>query len=179
VELLHGSAAWTVTAAWKWDLSPTYQYNSPASANHPTQRSTLPTACPASPSWFRQQLHPGITFQGKGGAFSSGLQVADLLDWPCDEKLLNPEADPARWEEFRAKLCPGKETKNSLIGLKVVPWDAGFSDIWRPPAIKSGRGSGKPAALPPTGETPAHFDFSLLDGPVFGPENCHRSLVSR
>ncbi len=90
-----------------------------------------------SSSWFRQQLHPGITFEGKGGAFSSGLQVADLLGRPCAEKVLSPDSDPIRWAEFRAKLCPGRETKNSLIGLKIVPWDASFSDIWRDPVEKS------------------------------------------
>ena len=76
-------------------------------------------------------------FEGKGGAFSSGLQVADLLGRPCAEKVLSPDSDPIRWAEFRAKLCPGRETKNSLIGLKIVPWDASFSDIWRDPAEKS------------------------------------------
>jgi hypothetical protein len=90
-----------------------------------------------SSSWFRQQLHPGITFEGKGGPFSSGLQVADLLGRPCGEKVLRPESDPVRWVEFRAKLCPGRETKNSLIGLKIVPWDDSFSDIWRAPLEKS------------------------------------------
>ena len=85
-------------------------------------------------------LHPwsgSITFEGKGGAFSSGLQVADLLGRPCAEKVLSPDSDPIRWAEFRAKLCPGRETKNSLIGLKIVPWDASFSDIWRDPVEKS------------------------------------------
>jgi hypothetical protein len=82
---------------------------------------------------FRQQVHPGITFESKGGEFSSGLQIADLLGRPCADKVLNPESDPPRWAEFRDKLCPGRETENSVIGLKIVPWDDRFSDIWRPP----------------------------------------------
>jgi hypothetical protein len=90
-----------------------------------------------SPSWFRQQFHPGITFEGKGGAFSSGLQLADLLARPCAEKVVNPESEPERWPEFRLKLCPGRETKNSVLGLKIVPWDESFAGIWREPAEKS------------------------------------------
>jgi len=90
-----------------------------------------------SPSWFRQQFHPGITFEGKGGAFSSGLQLADLLARPSAEKVVNPESEPERWPEFRLKLCPGRETKNSVLGLKIVPWDESFAGIWREPAEKS------------------------------------------
>jgi len=89
-----------------------------------------------SSSWFRQQLHPGITFEARR-CLLVRLQVADLLGRPCAEKALNPDSDPARWAEFRAKLCPGRETKNSLIGLKIVPWDASFSDIWLDPPEKS------------------------------------------
>jgi hypothetical protein len=90
-----------------------------------------------SSSWFRQQFHPGITFEGKGGAFASGLQVADLLARPCAEKVVKPESEPERWAEFRPKLCPGRETKNSVVGLKIVPWDASFAGIWRDPSEKS------------------------------------------
>ncbi len=86
-----------------------------------------------SPSWFRQQLNPGITFESKGARFSSGLQVADLLARPCAEKVVKPDSEPERWPEFRSKLCQGRETKNSILGLKIVPWDDAFADIWRRP----------------------------------------------
>jgi hypothetical protein len=59
--------------------------------------------------------------------------MADLLGRPVAEKVLSPDSDPPRWPEFRAKLCPGHETKNSVIGLKVVPWDEAFAGMWKPP----------------------------------------------
>jgi Protein of unknown function (DUF3800) len=85
-----------------------------------------------SSAWFRQQLHPGITFEGKGGSYATGLQLADLAARPCAEKVANPDVKPERWPEIRAKLCPGRETKNSILGLKILPWGDQYTGIWRP-----------------------------------------------
>lgn len=79
-------------------------------------------------SWFRQQFHPGIRFQGKNENVT-GLQLADLLARPVAEKVIEPESDPDRWTVFRQKLCVGKQTKNSIIGLKVIPWKGGYEAI--------------------------------------------------
>jgi hypothetical protein len=83
-----------------------------------------------SPAWFRQQLHPGIKFMGKQEN-NTGLQLADLLARPVGEKVLDPESDPDRWSVFRDKLCPGEETKNSILGLKILPWREKYKDIWK------------------------------------------------
>lgn len=83
-----------------------------------------------SSSWFRQQLAPAIEFKTKKDN-STGLQLADLLARPCGEKILNPSATPARWPEFREKLCSGQETAHSTLGLKVVPWHERYVDIWK------------------------------------------------
>jgi hypothetical protein len=85
-----------------------------------------------SSAWFRQQLHPGVIFEGKGGSYATGLQLADLAARPCAEKVANPDITPERWREIRAKLCPGKETKNSILGLKILPWGSEFAGVWRP-----------------------------------------------
>jgi hypothetical protein len=29
------------------------------------------------------------------------------------------------------KLCPGVQTKNSILGLKVLPWDPAFTELWK------------------------------------------------
>jgi hypothetical protein len=87
-----------------------------------------------SPAWFRQQLHPGITFESKGGKHSTGLQLADLVARPCAEKVANPSSTPDRWPEVRTKLCAGRETKNSILGLKILPWDDAFAGVWKPEA---------------------------------------------
>ena len=83
-----------------------------------------------SPAWFRQQLHPGITFLPKA-ANNTGLQLADLLARPVGEKVMRPEHDPPRWAEFRDKLCRGQETKNSIVGLKIIPWRERYEDLWK------------------------------------------------
>jgi hypothetical protein len=82
-------------------------------------------------SWFRQQLHPGIHFEGKGGVYATGLQLADLSARPVAEKVAVPASNPDRWAEVSAKLCRGQETKNSILGLKIMPWDGIYSDLWR------------------------------------------------
>lgn len=84
-----------------------------------------------SAAWFRQQLHPGIHFEGKGGVYATGLQLADLSARPIAEKVADPTGQPDRWNEVRCKLCPGTETKNSILGLKILPWDPIFTDLWR------------------------------------------------
>jgi hypothetical protein len=83
-----------------------------------------------SSAWFRQQLHPGIRFLSKLDN-STGLQLADLLARPVGEKIMHPDQEPARWAAFRDKLCPGHETKNSIIGLKVIPWRDRYKDLWK------------------------------------------------
>lgn len=83
-----------------------------------------------SDAWFRQQLHPGIHFEGKGGTYATGLQLADLSARPVAEKVAYPASQPDRWAEIRRKLCPGSETKNSILGLKILPWDPIFTDLW-------------------------------------------------
>ncbi len=83
-----------------------------------------------SPSWFRQQLHPGIRFVSKQDD-NSGVQIADLLARPIGEKVAAPESDPARWSTFREKLCKGLETKHSIVGLKIVPWRERYADLWK------------------------------------------------
>ena len=82
-------------------------------------------------AWFRQQLHPGIHFEAKGGSYASGLQLADLSARPVAEKVAEPGSEPDRWPEICAKLCRGQETKNSILGLKIMPWDAGFAELWK------------------------------------------------
>ena len=81
-------------------------------------------------SWFRQQLAPAIGFKPKKEN-CTGLQLADLLARPCGEKILDPSTIPARWPEFREKLCPGQETAHSILGLKVVPWHERYVGIWK------------------------------------------------
>jgi len=83
-----------------------------------------------SPSWFRQQLATAIEFKTKKEN-CTGLQLADLLARPCGEKILDPSSAPARWPEFREKLCPGQETAHSILGLKIVPWHERYVDIWK------------------------------------------------
>ena len=83
-----------------------------------------------SAAWFRHQLCCGIEFIGKGEN-STGLQIADLLARPCGEKVLNPASTPDRWPEFRQKLCQDQETVHSILGLKIVPWDEQYVDIWK------------------------------------------------
>ena len=82
------------------------------------------------PSWFRQQLQPGIRFLSKQDN-STGLQLADLLARPAGEKVAKPDEDPPRWSTFREKLCLGQETKNSIIGLKIVPWRQRYEGLWK------------------------------------------------
>jgi hypothetical protein len=76
-----------------------------------------------SAAYFRHQFFPGLAFKSKDDN-DSGLQIADLLVRPCADKALAPESEPERWEAFRSKLCSGRKTENSIIGLKVMPWDA-------------------------------------------------------
>jgi len=83
-----------------------------------------------SPAWFRQQLSGAIDFKTKADN-STGLQISDLLARPCGEKILNPKATPFRWPECRGKLCSGKETAHSILGLKILPWDERYTDIWK------------------------------------------------
>jgi hypothetical protein len=80
--------------------------------------------------WFRQQLHPGVEFHPKTDN-STGLQLADLVARPIAEKVVNPTSTPDRWPEVKAKLCQGKETKNSILGLKVTPWRERYKDLWK------------------------------------------------
>ena len=83
-----------------------------------------------SAAWFREYLEPGIEFRAKKDNIS-GLQIADLLARPCGEKVLHPESTPARWPQFRDKLCTGRETDHSILGLKVTPWHDRYEEIWK------------------------------------------------
>lgn len=76
-----------------------------------------------SDAYFRHQFFPGLQFLNKEDNVS-GLQIADLLARPCAEKALEPSSDPARWSAFQRKLCAGRFTANSILGLKVLPWHA-------------------------------------------------------
>jgi hypothetical protein len=82
-----------------------------------------------SATFFRDQFFPGLEFRRKDSN-STGLQLADLLARPCGEKILNPCSTPGRWHVFRDRLCPGLETAHSILGLKVVPWEERYEDIW-------------------------------------------------
>jgi hypothetical protein len=82
-----------------------------------------------SGTYFREQLSPGVEFRTKRDN-STGLQIADLLARPCAEKILDPQSTPARWPEFRQKLCPGIETGHSILGLKALPWDDALYRVW-------------------------------------------------
>lgn len=82
------------------------------------------------PSWFRQQLHVGIEFLTKRNN-NTGLQLADLLARPIGEKVAAPDTDPPRWSVVREKLCGGQETKNSILGLKIVPWRSEYEGLWK------------------------------------------------
>ena len=81
-----------------------------------------------SPSWFRHQLAPAITFKTKKDNVT-GLQIADLIARPCGEKVLNPSVDPDRWQECKSKLCPETETAHSVLGMKIIPWDEKYADL--------------------------------------------------
>jgi hypothetical protein len=83
-----------------------------------------------SPSFIRQQLKPGLEFQTKESN-NTGLQLADLLARPVAEKILDPASTPERWLAFRTKLCPEQRTGNSILGLKIVPWDDKYAGIWK------------------------------------------------
>ena len=83
-----------------------------------------------SATWIRRQFFPGLEFREKKGNIT-GLQLADLLARPCGEKVLNPSGTPERWPVFREKLCPDVETAHSIIGLKIVPWQDKYVDIWK------------------------------------------------
>jgi hypothetical protein len=82
-----------------------------------------------SAAFFRQMFFPGLEFRCKESN-TTGLQLADLLARPCGEKVLKPRGVPNRWQAFRNKLCVGMETGHSILGLKVVPWEERYEDIW-------------------------------------------------
>ncbi|MGP6189290.1 MAG: hypothetical protein ACLPSH_04285 [Vulcanimicrobiaceae bacterium] len=82
-----------------------------------------------APHFFRKLFLPGLTFLGKGDC-SAGLQLADMQARPCAEKVMRPVTTPARWETFRDKLCRGKETGHSILGLKILPWDEAYERLW-------------------------------------------------
>jgi len=81
-----------------------------------------------SPSWFRYQLSPAITFKTKKDNIT-GLQIADLIARPCGEKVLNPSSNPERWQECKDKLCKEIETAHSMLGMKIIPWDDKYADV--------------------------------------------------
>jgi hypothetical protein len=43
----------------------------------------------------------------------------------------HPTSYPYLWPEFRGKLCQGHETKNSILGLKIMPWRERYKDLWK------------------------------------------------
>ena len=81
-----------------------------------------------APAWFRQRLPPGMLFRTKKDNVT-GLELADLLARPCGEKVLSPTSTPDRWLVFRKKLCLGQESKHSILGLKIIPWDDRYKEI--------------------------------------------------
>jgi Protein of unknown function (DUF3800) len=81
-----------------------------------------------APSWFRQSLLPGIKFQGKG-VNNTGLQIADLIARPIAVKVSQKRRTPYMWAQVRTKLCPEQETKNSILGLKIMPWRERYKDL--------------------------------------------------
>lgn len=54
------------------------------------------------------------------------MQIADLLARPCADKVIDPTGEPARWKAFKPKLCTGRVTMNSILGLKIIPWDESY-----------------------------------------------------
>jgi len=100
-----------------------------AQLQHELSRLQLEGTSYIHPSWFRQQLQPGILFLKKSDN-SPGLQVADLAARPIGEKVIDPDSSPPRWDVFRDKLCHGSETKNSIVGLKIMPWRDRFDRLW-------------------------------------------------
>jgi Protein of unknown function (DUF3800) len=80
--------------------------------------------------WFRQALLPGVTFLPKE-ANITGLQLADLVARPVGDKVLDRQAKPYLWEELREKMCPDVETEHSILGLKIMPWDTQYEDLWK------------------------------------------------
>ncbi|MGA7569626.1 MAG: DUF3800 domain-containing protein [Candidatus Aquilonibacter sp.] len=78
-----------------------------------------------SASYFRHQFLPGLRFITKD-ANNSGMQIADLLARPCADKVIDPTGEPARWKAFKPKLCTGRVTMNSILGLKIIPWDESY-----------------------------------------------------
>ena len=83
-----------------------------------------------APDYFRRQFLPGLLFKLKNDHVA-GLEVADLIARPCGEKVLAPTSTPDRWPEVRTKLCQGVETKHSILGLKMTPWDDAYIDLWK------------------------------------------------
>jgi hypothetical protein len=59
----------------------------------------------------------------------SGLQLADLTARPVGAAVLDIP-DNYLWQEVQAKLCPLKDTKHSILGLKVYPWDDRYGNLW-------------------------------------------------
>lgn len=80
-------------------------------------------------AFFRARLCPGITFHAKTQN-CTGLQLADLVARPISEKVADPASTPERWPEVRTKLCPGQETKHSILGLKIAPWSEDYEGLW-------------------------------------------------
>ena len=87
-----------------------------------------------SDAFFCELLAPGITFLGKKSN-QTGLQLADLMARPIGDKVANTRRKPDRWEAFRAKLAPGRETKNSILGLKIVPWEDRYRALVPPQRV--------------------------------------------
>ncbi len=82
-----------------------------------------------SASWFRQKFLPGMEFKTKDDN-STGLQLADLCARPCADKIMHPTTTPDRWDAVRSKLCEGRHTEHSILGLKVIPWHEKYADVW-------------------------------------------------
>ncbi len=93
-----------------------------ATLQHEFARLHLQGTSYISSAWFRQQLHPGITFESKGGKHATGLQLADLAARPCAEKVAMPDSTP---------------TKNSILGLKILPWAEEYAGVWKSEAAAS------------------------------------------
>jgi len=80
-------------------------------------------------TWFRHQLLPGIKFETKDARLA-GLELADILGRSCVEKVMAPTVSPLWWREGSPKLFQSRETKNSPLGMKIVPWADEYDGLW-------------------------------------------------
>jgi hypothetical protein len=101
-----------------------------ASVQYEFSRLFLDGTAYISATYFRDKLFPGLEFRSKEDNVT-GLQIADLMARPCGEKVCAPDTTPRRWPAFRDKLVQSQETAHSILGLKVVPWEERYENLWK------------------------------------------------